>query len=213
LITAVLLLAGAAATPDWKAIEAAADSYWHQPTAENAARLWSLLPNFRPTDDQYPPYYDAAHDPFDTWEDPWSHPGAVGAKLEALVWCIEPEFLRGRSAEVRLAFRLLHFAGAAFAEDLSALLGCLATTRPDVFLSELAELQDEFPEPRLVELAGDISCDLSERQALAELRARQRALRKVTVPQYRALRDACLEDVERSIKWYQLGDKRYDVEP
>jgi hypothetical protein len=212
MISCALLLAAAAATPDWNAIDAAADTYWHQPTVENACRLWSLLPDFRLREDQLPPY-DAALNTYAVWADPWSHPGAVFPKLYALLWCIEPEFLRGRSAEVRLAFRLLHNAGAAFGEDLSALLGSLATTRPNVFLRELAELHDEFPDRDLVELAGDISCDLNERQALAELRARQRALRKLTEPQYRALRDACLKEVERSIKWYELGDKRYEVEP
>jgi hypothetical protein len=206
MISCALLIAAAAATPDWNAIDAAADTYWHQPTVENASRLWSLLPNSSLREDQLPPYSDV-------WDDPWPHPGAVFPKLYALLWCIEPEFLRGRSAEVRLAFRLLHNASAAFGEDLSALLGSLATTRPDVFLRELAELHDEFPDHDLVRLAGDISCDLNERQALAELRARQRALRKVTVPEYRALRDACLTEVERSIKWYELGDKRYEVEP
>lgn len=197
MIACVLLTAIVAAAPDWKAIELAGSNYWQKPTAENAFRLWALLPNY---DSQAGQFLDTPQIGIEPSTDPFRRPGPLFEKLYALLRCIEPGLLVGRSAEVRLAFRLLHIADAAFAEDLSALVGRLATTRPDIFLRELALMRHEFPEERLVDLSRWVDSDLSDRQAIGELRARQKALQKVTAPQYQHLRDACLNQIKRALE-------------
>lgn len=193
MIASALLALAAAVTPDWKAIEAAAERYWAQPTAENASHLWALLPNYRASGPDLPIPSE------DEWYQPWSHSPNVFPKLYALLECIEPEYLKGRSAEIRLAFRLLHNTEASFSEDLRALLGGLARTRPELFLKEIAALQSEFPDQDLTELAGWVSPDLGGLQT-QELRGRRRALQSVSVPQYLTLRDRCLKQVDLAIQ-------------
>jgi hypothetical protein len=106
---------------------------------------------------------------------------------------IQAQLFLGDACAARLAFRLSRVADAAFGEDLSATLGSLATTRPELFLRELAR------SGLSCQAITAYSSDYSVSEARSERALRIQRLRELSIPAVlQPVRSQCLRALEGS---------------
>jgi len=157
--------------PDWPQVQKLAREYSRVPSCDNAIALISALP------DQPPPI---RHRP----------DAETQTVLYEQVSLLEARMFHGDSCAVRLAFKLLNVSDAAFSEDLTAALGALVSTRPELFMRELPEARQGC------ELAGRFSVDYTVEEIDHETRLRIGRLREVSAPGLLEIRNRCIDVLE-----------------
>ncbi len=157
--------------PDWPAVQRAFAAYMKVPDCRNADTLVSLIPDRE---------LEVAERP----------DGKTTDLLYSNLAILQVGMLFGDPCATRLAFRLLRVADAAFAEDLEASLGALATSRPRLFLAELAQAR-----VNCVVVAAFYS-DYSDEEHNGELRLRVQRLREPVPRSLDAARACCLRALE-----------------
>ena len=113
----------------------------------------------------------------------------------------------GDTAAVRLAFRLVPQADGVYGETLGTMLGRLVRTRPALFLRELARAErrtgDRAPHREVgCGLAQVTGPEYVDREEAGRYEARQRiaALRTVSTPSLRKVRDECLAALQTDLR-------------
>jgi hypothetical protein len=155
-------------TPDWGKVEAAAHAYSKEPSCTNASSLIALIPDRAL----------AREERID---------GATSEVLYRLLPPLEGLMLYGDACATRVAFRLCRVADAAFAEDLYAALGALATTRPLLFLQETARSGQGC------DVVTFYWTDYSEPEARAERKLRLERLQQPVPAALKSLRSKCVQ--------------------
>ena len=165
---------GTPQAPAWSQVAQATRTYEREPSCQHADALIALIPNRELAIPERP------------------GPEVVGL-LYGQLTLIQAQLLLGDACAARLGFRLSRVADAAFGEDLAAALGSLATTRPELFLRELA--RSELSCQAITAYSANYS--LSE--ARNERALRLQRLREVRVPAaLQPVRRQCLRALEGS---------------
>ena len=155
-------------TPDWGKVEAAAHAYSNEPSCTNAESLIALIPDRALAREE--------------------HTGSATFEvLYRLLPPLEGQMLYGDECAARVAFRLRRVADAAFAEDLNAALGALATTRPLLFLRETARSGQGC------DVVTSFFTDYSESEASAEKKLRLERLQQPVPAALKPLRSKCVQ--------------------
>ena len=155
-------------TPDWGQVEAAAHAYPKAPSCENASSLIALIPDRALARQERPS-------------------SATSEVLYRLLPPLEGLMLYGDVCATRVAFRLRRVADAAFAEDLNAALGALATTRPLLFLQQSARSGQGC------DVVTFFWTDYSEPEVSAERKLRLERLQQPVPAALKSLRSKCVQ--------------------
>jgi hypothetical protein len=158
----------ASGTPDWGQVGAAAHAYSKEPSCANASSLIALIPDRALAREE-------------------RTGSATSEVLYRLLPPLEGLMLYGDVCATRVAFRLRRVADAAFAEDLNAALGALATTRPLLFLQETARSGQGC------DVVTFFWTDYSEPEASAERKLRLARLQQPVPAALKSFRSKCVQ--------------------
>lgn len=108
---------------------------------------------------------------------------------------LEKQILRSEREAVSLGFRALAHADGHIGEMLSEVLGLLIKVNPSLFLQELKNHRSSVR--RLDSLVGDLGDDFVDEEAATrrEFAARIKALKSVTDPKHRTVRNECVAEL------------------
>jgi hypothetical protein len=182
----------------WEKAYAAAQTYFSNPSSENADRLYRLLP------DRRLPGLDF------TGEVRLSGFFYNGGSRESHLDILIKRAGEGDPRALDICFRLINISDGAFGEDLVYDLGTVIPTQPRLFLEKLLANQG-LTEPPVLELLDgilhpvgwwEIRDDDPDHVKYKELRntridIRIKALKTVQNPQLRELRDRCISILEK----------------
>jgi len=155
-------------TPDWGKVEVAAHAYSKEPSCANASSLIALIPDRALAREE-------------------RTGSATSEVLYRLLPPLEGLMLYGNVCATRVAFRLRRVADAAFAEDLNAALGALATTRPLLFLQQSARSGQGC------DVVTFFWTDYSEPEVSAERKLRLERLQQPVPAALKPLRSKCVQ--------------------
>lgn len=179
MLTCFVSISFAGEVVDWKGIEQAYSEYIEYPSDENARKVRDLLP--------------AA-----------GHVEYTGEQLERAaiefiysnIRMLERQIISRDRDAVKLGFRLITIADGGFREDLYIMLGQLIRIDPEMFLRELKEAEELVGRLEwLVRIYGDIYVDRFDAKRL-ETERRKRALKSVSDPALKDIRDRCINALE-----------------
>jgi hypothetical protein len=176
-----------AESPDWAKVTGAWDTYCRDPTEQTAATLLALLPERE----------------LPIAERPDSH--TVNELYYGLT-CLSKRMQVGNESAIRIGFRLLYVADAAFAEDLSAALGELSRTHPSLFLrllraARLAAPSEDSQYHDPIWVVDSFDSDLTLEQAQQDREERIDALSEVRDPETSQVRDEAVK-LLRSVRFF-----------
>lgn len=161
---------------DWERLYVAWEGYINYPNADNALRVYRLLPN-----EQYIRHGEMTENGKKCWY-------AIANNIEIL----EHQVISGDRAAVQLAFKFKVIADGAFSESLNIMLGKLIRINPKMFLEELKRHYSLISGINFIlRNSSNIYVDRLEAY-LYEIQQRIKAIESITDPALEEIKTECL---------------------
>lgn len=171
-----------ASDPNWQEIARRFDTYAKHPSDENARITIAVLPDAQVS------FSGSAEE---------SQANRI-IYAEQPMATLERQVLMRNQASVELAFRLMHIADGAFAEDLDIILGKLIRIDPVLFLTELQKAKGAESVGLVLNL-GESYVDEMKRTC-TEWRLRRQSLQTVHAPNLDAIKKRAIAAIDKEVK-------------